>query len=271
MPKITRLLAAVLLFATSLHAQAISDWLQRVTETQSEQPHWVTPVVTVTPRLEQELRYDFLSQTRTNGDQILNIGNGKGLELIPTHNTELIFNIPAYLSHSRPGVANGWGDVSFLLKYRIASRNEKEGNYIVTAFISGSIPTGTNNNGSTSAIVTPTIAAGKGFHKLDLQSTLGVTLPTDDVKVLGHQILFNNAFQYHALKYLWPEVELNSTFWSGGANDGRKMTFATPGVVIGRFPLHNRVGLTMGLGFQTAVTRFHTYNHAVIGTLRMPF
>ncbi len=266
------ILFAILLFASSAHAQSwTSDWLHRVSETQSEQPHWVTPVVAVTPRLEQELRYDFVSQTRANGDDVLNIGNTKGLELIPTHNTELIFNIPPSLSHSRPGVADGWGDVSFLLKYRIASRNEKSGNYIVTAFLSGSIPTGTNHNGSTSAIVTPTIAGGKGFGRLSIQSTLGITLPTNDVNELGHQVLFNSAFQYHAMKYLWPEVEFNSTFWTGGINDGRKQTFATPGVVFGRFPIHNRVGLTMGLGFQTAITRFHTYNHAVVGTIRMPF
>ncbi len=267
----TRIFLLVLFAVPVLHAQSVSDWLDRVSATQAEQPHWITPVATVTPRLEQELRYDFVSQTRTNGDELFNVGNGKGIELIPTHNTELLVNIPPYLSHSRPGVPDGWGDVSLVLKYRLVSRNEKEGNYIVTAFIAGSIPTGTHNNGSTSAIVTPTIAAGKGFRRFDVQSTLGITLPTDDVNVLGHQVLLNNAFQYHAMKYLWPEVELNSTFWSGGANDGKKMTFATPGVVFGRFPVHNRVGLTMGLGVQTAVTRFHTYNHAVIGTLRMPF
>jgi hypothetical protein len=56
------------------------------------------------------------------------------------------------------------------------------------------------------------------------------------------------------------------------------MTFATPGLVIGRIPLsHNsegkpgRTGLTFGIGEQIALTRFHTYNHAVVITLRMPF
>jgi hypothetical protein len=36
------------------------DWFPRVTRIQSEQPHWVTPLVTVTPRLEEEYRYDQL-------------------------------------------------------------------------------------------------------------------------------------------------------------------------------------------------------------------
>ena len=34
--------------------QYFADWFPRVTRIQSEQPHWVTPLVTVTPRLEEE-------------------------------------------------------------------------------------------------------------------------------------------------------------------------------------------------------------------------
>ncbi len=267
-----RRLLVILFVALPLTAQSpVSDWLHRVSETQAEQPHWVTPVVTVTPRLEQELRYDFVSQQRSNGDDLFNYGNTKGLELIPTHNTEIIFNIPPYITHSKPGLTNGWGDVAFLLKYRLASRNEKNGDYIVTAFVSGSIPTGTHRNGADSAIVTPTIAAGKGFGRFSVQSTLGVTLPIDEVDTIGHSVLSNNAFQYHATRFLWPEIELNSTFWTGGTQDGKKQTFITPGVVIGRFPLHNRIALTLGAGFQIAVTQYHNYNHAAVGTIRMPF
>jgi hypothetical protein len=33
-------------------------WFARVSKIQSEQPHWITPLSTVTPRLEEELRYD---------------------------------------------------------------------------------------------------------------------------------------------------------------------------------------------------------------------
>jgi hypothetical protein len=93
----------------------------------------------------------------------------------------------------------------------------------------------------------------------------------EDADKIGHAIAFNNAFQYHASKHLWPEVELNSTFWSGGDQDGKKQTFVTPGLVIGRFPIHNRVALTIGAGFQIALTQYHNYNHAAICTIRMPF
>ena len=44
--------------------QYFADWFPRVTRIQSEQPHWVTPLVTVTPRLEEEYRYDQLWQAQ---------------------------------------------------------------------------------------------------------------------------------------------------------------------------------------------------------------
>jgi len=51
----------------------------------------------------------------------------------------------------------------------------------------------------------------------------------------------------------------------------KEQLFLTPGVVAGRFPIHNRVGLTIGAGMQIAATHFHTYNHALIFTARLPF
>ena len=38
--------------------------------------------------------------------------------------------------------------------------------------------------------------------------------------------------QAHVAKYLWPEVEFNSTWFKGGANDGKNQTFATPGLAL---------------------------------------
>jgi hypothetical protein len=34
---------------------------------------------------------------------------------------------------------------------------------------------------------------------------------------------------------VWPEVELNSTFFHDGKNDGQKQNFVTPGLVMGAF------------------------------------
>ncbi len=255
------------------HAQEgfISEWLDAVSKTQAEQPHWVTPVVTVTPRLEQEFRYDFLRQKTESGDTLVNIGGGKGLELIPSSRVELIFNVPQYLVHNNPAIQDGFGDTTFLLKYRLLSANEQNGNYIVTAFLGASVPTGTYKNGAASATVTPTIAAGKGYGKFSVQSTLGINLPTGNTDRIGRSLLFNTAFQFHVTRHLWPEAEVNSTFFHGGAQDGNKQVFLTPGLVVGRFPIHNRIALTLGAGMQFAATHFHTSDHNLIFSVRIPF
>ncbi len=80
-------------------------WLARVTATQAAQPGWMTPLATVTPRLEQEFRFDVLHEITPTGD-ITNVDNGKGLELIPSRRTELLINAPPYLFHENPETAN---------------------------------------------------------------------------------------------------------------------------------------------------------------------
>ncbi len=260
----------------------IERYQARVTATQNEQPHWVTPVATVTPRLEQELRTDFVHQYNPKRFAVWNYGNSKGLELIPARRIELLFNLPPFFNRSN-GEPDGFGDVSFNSKFRIFSRNEEHGNSILTAFFAASVPTGKNGNGSCCAIVTPTLAGGKGFGLLALTSTLGGSLPISNAKGLGHTITWNNAIQYRLAKtgsarFVWPEFEFNSSIYKGGPNDGKTATFATPGLIIGRIPLSHtasgapgRLGVTFGAGEQIAITHFHTYNHATIITARIPF
>jgi len=52
-----------------------ASWLDMVSATQAAQPKWMTPLVTVTPRLEQEFRWDFYDQKNGTGTQ----GNGQRL------------------------------------------------------------------------------------------------------------------------------------------------------------------------------------------------
>ena len=261
----------------------VARYQARVSATQSQQPHWITPLVTVTPRLEQEFRADFVRQTNAKLYDTWNLDNGKGLELIPQRHIELLFNLPPFFDHTQPGTKDGFGDVTFLAKYRILSRNEESGNGILTAFLGASVPTGKNGNGSCCAVMTPTIAGGKGWGDFDVTSTLGGSLPVTNAKGLGHTVAWNNAAQYRlgrtgAARLFWPEVEINTSFFHGGTNDGKILTFATPGVVIGRVPLAHgargkpsRLGLTFGAGDQIALTHFHTYNHAIVLTARIPF
>jgi hypothetical protein len=260
----------------------IERYQARVTATQSAQPHWVTPLVTVTPRLEQEFRSDFVRQTNAKREDTWNYGNGKGVEFIPFRRIEILVNVPPFFNHGT-GAKDGFGDMSFNSKFRILSRNEEHGNYILTAFFAATIPTGKDTNGSCCAVVTPTLAAGKGFGLLALTSTLGGSLPVSNARGLGHTIAWNNAAQYRLAKtgvarLFWPELELNSSFYHGGANDGKIATFAMPGIIIGRIALSHdasgkpgRLGLTFGAGEQIALTHFHTYNHGVILSMRLPF
>jgi outer membrane putative beta-barrel porin/alpha-amylase len=267
----TRLASALLLLPASALPQSMDAWQARVSQTQAEQPHWITPLVTVTPRLEQEFRFDVLRQLTPAGE-VVNLGGGKGLELIPSRNIEIIIAAPPpYFLHNNPDIKDGFGDETFLLKYRLLSGNDERGNYILTLFLGGAIPTGSYRNGSTAAVITPTVAAEKGFGRFSIQSTLGVGLPVDSIDRLGRALAWNTAFQYHVRRFLWPELEVNSTFFEGGTNDGKKQTFLTPGLVVGRIPLHNRLGLTLGTGMQIAATRFHAFDHSLIVTARLPF
>lgn len=281
---------AVLLASTFAGAQQtsrlgrfIGNHQKRVTQTQSEQPHWITPLVLVTPRLEQEVRSDFVRQVTPSGHSTWHLGNGKGVEFIPERHTEIIVNIPGFIDHTTPGARDGFGDFSVVMKERFFARNEEHGNAIVTAFFGASLPTGKNGNGSCCAVVTPTLAVGKGWGLLALTSTAGGSLPVTNARGLGHAITWNNAVQYRlgrqgVRRLFWPELEFNSTFFKGGPNDGKAVTYATPGIVVGRIPLRrstadapSRLGLTCGIGEQIAVSRYHPTNHNLILTLRMPF
>jgi hypothetical protein len=252
----------------SLSAQDsyFANWFTRVKETQAAQPHWLTPMFTTTPRLEEEFRSDIVWTPVAGGDNI-NYGAGKGLELIPTRNTEVILGVPSYQVPLKG--PDGFGNIPLLLKYRFLTGNEEHGNYIVTAFLGGSIPYG--RFASEYGSITPTIAFGKGFHQFDFQSTLGWTIPTGGRQKSGTPVAYNTAFQYHVLRKLWPEVEVNATFWPNGRLDGDKQVFLSPGLVAGRFHLWGRLGLTVGVGEQIAVTHFHQFNHARTLSVRFPF
>jgi hypothetical protein len=265
--------ALFLLFQTAAFPQDgyFANWFDRVDKTQAEQPRWVTPLATTTPRLEEEVRYDQLWQVNAKGVTTDNYDGGKGLELIPFEKVEVIFNVPPYLDHNSPTAKNGFGDVAFLVKYRLLSANKEHGNYILTAFLGWSLPTGSYTNGGKHAVITPTISYGKGLGDFDLQGTFGIAFPIADTNTIGRNYLWNNAFQYHMFKKFWPEVELNSTFFQQGDHDGMKQNFVTPGLIIGRLHLWNRVGFTFGGGYQIATTHFHTTNHNAILSVRFPF
>jgi hypothetical protein len=115
------------------------------------------------------------------------------------------------------------------------------------------------------------LAASKGFGPWDIQTTIGATLPTSGINLLGREILFNTAVDYRIKGRYWPMLEQNSTFWVNGPLSGKKQVFLTPGVVVGPFLLTERLHFSFGAGVQIAATSFHEDNHRWILSIRFPF
>lgn len=266
------LTAITLSAATAAHADGIFDsWLNAVTATQNNQPHWVTPLVTVTPRLEQEYRADFLYQRMPDGSATQNYGNGKGLELIvPNLNTEVLINAPAYI-HRSSAKPDGFADPSIALKYRVAAANEENGNYIITLMASEGFAMSSRGVDTPAKVYTPTLLVGKGFGRFDIQSTYGYSIPDSDTAGVGRTRNWSTALQYHVGTRLWPEVEYQRLSYSGGgANRGHSQDFVTAGL-ISKWHLQGRMNLVAGLGYQQAVGGFRTYDNQFMLTTRLSF
>ena len=254
----------------------------RVSATRANQPHFATPLVTTNPQVEQRLRADFTRQSLPGGQTQWNDGGGNGVQVIPLPRTEFRLSVPPFLSHSNAKVLDGFGDVGLRLKYRLYGSNEQHRNAIVSGMLAATIPTGKQKNGSCCAVLTPTLDASKGFGPVTLVSLVSGTLPVSNTRGLGRSVIWNSAAEVKVLRYVWPEVEINSTWFYGGKNDGKVQTFATPGLVVSRLPLLPGRGpggatpqggllLTLGAGEQIALTRFNTYGHAIVLTGRMQF
>jgi hypothetical protein len=221
--------------------------------------------------LVQQYRYDMSWQQDPAGGTITsNYGGSKGLEIIPTTRLEIGISPPSYLVHQST-IPDGFGDFSFQIKYRAFSATEGRGGYFVGFFLGGSFPTGNPPNGLGHTILSPTFAAAKAVGRWNVQSTIGANLPASGANTLGRAILFNTTLMYNLKRKIWPMVEQNSTFRSGGTLDGKTQVFLTPGLVLGRFSLTERLHVAFGAGVQIAVTRFHQYNHRWILSVRFPF
>jgi hypothetical protein len=249
-------------------------WQARASATQALQPKWIVPVVSPYPTLIQVFRTEFTRQISPTHVDIWNLGSSRGLNLIPFARTEFDIFVPPFFQHSDT-TRDGFGDLSTSAKFRVASGNEKHGNYSVAAILVATVPTGSYKNGGLDASINPAISGGKGWGKFDMAATVGGTLPTGDTQTIGRTVATNAYGQYHVAKYLWPELEMNSTAFYGGTHDGKIQTFLTPGLMTGKFALHQdahaRAGFAAGIAFQTSVTQFHTFNHGLVVTSRFIF
>jgi hypothetical protein len=261
--------------ATTSAGSSQNDWVHRwmrtVDKARASQPHFVSPIVTTHVLLVEQFRYDMSWQQDPAGGALTsNYGASRGLEIIPATRLEVGLFPPNYLVH-QSNTPDGFGDFSFQVKYRAFSAPEGQGDYFVGFFLGGSFPTGTPPNGLGHTVLSPTFAAAKGFGPWDIQSTIGANLPASGANALGRTIIFNTAVDYRIKGKIWPMLEQNSSFWSGGAMDGKKEVFLTPGLILGGFPLAERLHFTIGGGVQIAVTQFHQFNHRWILSVRFPF
>jgi hypothetical protein len=249
-------------------------WSAQTSAIQAKQPAWAVPLATTYTGLFQVVRADIVRQIAPKGTYTWNIDNSKGVYFITPGNLEFDIDLPPYIKHNTTAV-DGWGDFSFLAKYRIASGNAQHGAYTLSAWVLTTVPTGQARNGSTNASFQPNLGAGKGFGHFDVQSTIGATLPSGApaTTAVGRPVLWNTVAQYRIGKLFWPELESNATFYKGGSNDGKTQEFITPGIIIGKCALHpadakSRPGLVFGGGMQIATSQFHTFNHSLILTAR---
>ncbi|PNG25816.1 hypothetical protein [Methylocella silvestris] len=258
-----------------------AHWQERVERAQASQPHWMTPMTTVTPRLEQEYRFDLSQQSLENGAKVVNYGGGKGLELIPTESTEVLLNVPNYESRTQVKPATGFNDGNFVtIKQRFLSANEEQGDYVVSGLLAVQAPTGVTAFTNRPAwIVTPSLAGGIGWGDFDIQGTLGYTLPTDNQHEVGTSLITSATLQYRLGEYFWPEFAMNDTQWTSGPRASRNQFLVGPGIVFGRFQIYERVKLSFGVAYQLAVVPERailspltpTYNHAMLLSMRMTF
>ena len=254
----------------------LDNYFRMVERAQGSQPHWISPLFTTTPRLNERFRYDFAFQARPGDVDLANYGSSKGLELIFTDHVAVTFGIPSYLVRDAPrGTVSGWADETFQAKYRFASAPESSGNYVFSAFFGVSVPTGGDPFTARVPVYTPTLAFGKGWGSreqgFDIQSTLGVSVPGGDKARVGMPVVWSTAFQAHVARYLWPEFEIALTHWTDGPSDNKWQAIATVGVVAGRFPISGRLHFDVGFGYQWAISAYRTYDSAWLATARLPF
>jgi hypothetical protein len=269
------LLSASLPLSCAAQGTVFHAWEHRVRVTSSQQPGWAVPVFSPSAGLVQLIRFDGIRQYTPAHTTTWNIDGGKGFDFIPWYKTEVDLNLPPFIQHNVKGAMDGPGDFSMQLKYRLLGANEQKGNYSVSAALAGTAPTGTYHNGASDGTIMPTLFVGKGFGPFDVQTAAAESLPTGHTGTLGRPIAWNTAMQLRVKRILWPEVEVNSTFFRGGPHDGVVQTFLSPGFEVSKIKLTrdetSRLAVVLGAGEQIAITHYHAYNHELAFTSRLVF
>jgi hypothetical protein len=257
----------------------VSEYFQMVTAAKSEQPEWPSPLISTNPLLEERLRFDTSYQSAGNGAHTILLDSSKGLDLIVSPTEEIQFGAVPYVIRTAPQTKNdvtGFNDWPVLrFKQRLASSPSDKDDYVVSAWIQLQDPVGVKRLTNNSWVLAPTLGAGKGWGDFDIQATTGASIPVTNESGIGAQILNNVVLQYHLSPVVWPEFEVNWTYFPDGPRGGENQVYLTPGVALGRFKLTDQLGAT---GYQAAVAPTYraspllpAYNSSWIVSTRLSF
>ena len=270
------LLMAATLLSCSLSAQetAYERFRGHNAALKAVQPTWVSPLIQPDSRLGQSLRLSFSNSYTSTGTRTANYGNWHTLTLPEGDRVQVNLMAPPYFQNHSATLKDGFGDPMVEAKFRIVSGNASHGNYVLTAMLAQTWPTGSRGNGAATVLYFPTLAGGKMWGRFDVQSTLGGVMPTGKIAAQGRQIDWNATAQVLVGTRLWADVEDNAMFNFGGPIGGKTENFLTPAAfyVLRRKewgPTHAYV--VVGGGMQVATSAFHTYNHNLIPEVRVLF
>ncbi len=243
----------------------IDRWLTHSEIARSqEQPIWPAAMVTQTPRLEEYVQYSQGWQQSPGGIQSTQYAAPfTGMKNIIGDNLALALSPPMYATNvGGPGI-NGFGDAAAFLKYRIASANEENGNYAVSVLLLTEAPIGPVPVSTGAWIFDPFFVVGKGWGHFDIQSGVDVAIPTGLSSQLGTPASLRVAMQYNWLTYLWPTLEVFSTYWANGPYSGETQVVLMPELEIGYVPIPGtHYMVVLGVGYEIAVTEPAIFNHA---------
>lgn len=276
--RITGVLAlATALLAGGLAASAQESIYERVRSQNAAmaevQPTWMGPLIQSDSRLTQGLRVS-VSDASASGAQIVSYGNNHGVTFLGGRRFLFEFDPPSYFQNHSATQKDGFGNAAAQVKYRIASGNVDHGDFALTAIVSEGFASGAGQNGLLTSYYCPKVAAGKGYKRFNVQSTLGGLLPTGKIAAQGRAVEWNTTAQVHSSTHTWFDVENNAAYFKGGPVDGKTQNFVTPAafyMVRPRAWEQMRTKVVLGTGMQIATSRYYQYNHNLICDLRVLF
>ncbi|MDD4933664.1 MAG: hypothetical protein PHO89_09405 [Methylacidiphilaceae bacterium] len=254
----------------------LDHWREMTVASSKRQPQWVSPLITITPALLSQVRYDVYDQTKSNGNKSWDFGNGKGISFLPLPALEVLIGLPQYLYTPTGEGLTGLRGENFAIKGRILSAPEDQGNYVLSLYLGALSPTGTipAREPSDHWVWTPMILFGKGWGNFDMMLNLGTQYADGDNRNLATFFLYSLALQYR-IGRISPSVEISS-----GPTITRFLFFGTPGLfvtpqlLLGPFPAGAGLSFSGGIGYQIAlnqVSLLEQYANALIVSFRMLF